>query len=71
MQLIHDQTLKQTSDDTLVQRAHHIRWADDRSVRGTVQVLDQRPIGPSLDELVAWVDRSGGRWATDEQVAQI
>ncbi|TVR12110.1 MAG: hypothetical protein EA401_09835 [Planctomycetota bacterium] len=68
MHFTHDQTLVQTSDETLVQRQPQVRWAGEQAVKGTVQIIEQRA---TMQEWVNWVDRVGGRWATDEQIAEI
>ncbi len=54
--------------DGLVQQQPTVVWANERQAAGTVELLPQRP---DTATWVAWVERVGGRWATDGDIARI
>lgn len=69
MQMIlpNDQTLEM-DHDCVVQRPPAVQWISAEQTIGVVELLPQRP---NLADWVEWVDRAGGRWATDAELADL
>ena len=69
MQVIlpNDQTLVE-EHEMLVQHPRTVRWATAEQAASAVEPLPQRP---SLDVWTQWVERAGGQWAADADLAHL
>jgi hypothetical protein len=62
-----DHSLEQDRD-VLVQHPPRVRWLDEKQADSTVELLQRQP---TMADWVEWVERSGGKWANQEDLRQL
>lgn len=63
-----NQTLVVGHDGRVQQHPQPVVWANEQQAAGTVELLPERT---DTATWVAWVDRVGGKWATEADLAGI